>query len=96
MVRLAGEGLRSVGAPSPSKSACSILPLARRWRAGDVFSGSTPARASLLKPATDVLLGHHRTILRYSPECVEGRFCELRLEVVLRKFARLAFRKHAA
>jgi len=37
MVRLAGEGLRSVGASSPSKSACSILPLARRWRAGETF-----------------------------------------------------------
>jgi hypothetical protein len=34
MLRLASEGLRSVGATSPSKSACSILPLARRWRAG--------------------------------------------------------------
>jgi hypothetical protein len=36
---------------SPSKSVCSILPLARRWRAGEFFSGSTPARGSLLKPA---------------------------------------------
>src|SRR5918994_5179183 len=50
---VAGEGLRSVGATSPSKSVCSILPLARRWRAGEVFSGSTPARGSLLKPAAD-------------------------------------------
>jgi hypothetical protein len=48
MVRLASEGLRSVGAASPSKSVCSILPLARRWRAGEIFSGSTPARGSPL------------------------------------------------
>src|SRR5215204_7373648 len=46
-----GEGLRSVGATSPSKSCRSILPLARHLRAGEVFSGSTPARTSLLKPA---------------------------------------------
>jgi hypothetical protein len=45
---VAGEGLRSVGAASPSKSVCSILPIARRWRAGEVFSGSTPARGSPL------------------------------------------------
>ena len=51
MVRLASEGLRSVGATSPSKSACSILPLARRWRAGETFRVLTPARGSLLKPA---------------------------------------------
>src|SRR5215217_9665855 len=42
MVRLASEGLRSVGATSPSKSVCSILPLARHWRAGEVFSGFNP------------------------------------------------------
>src|ERR687894_798573 len=48
---VAGEGLRSVGAASPSKSVCSILPLARHLRAGEVISGSTPARGSLLKPA---------------------------------------------
>src|SRR5215213_7873787 len=53
MVGLAGEGLRSVGAAPPSKSCRSILPLARRWRAGEVFSGSTPARTSLLYPAAD-------------------------------------------
>jgi hypothetical protein len=55
MVRLAGDGLRSVGVePLPSsKSVCSILPLARRWRAGDILSGSTPARGSLLKSAAD-------------------------------------------
>jgi len=52
MVRLAGEGLRSVGASSPSKSACSILPLARRWRAGETFRVfHSPARTLLLKPA---------------------------------------------
>jgi hypothetical protein len=28
-----------------------MLPIARRWRAGEVFSGSTPAPTSLLKPA---------------------------------------------
>ena len=50
MVRLASEGLRSVGATSPSKSVCSIMPLARRWRAGETFRVSTPARGSLLKP----------------------------------------------
>ena len=51
---VAGEGLRrSVGVTSPSKSICSILPLARYWRAGEVFGGSTPARGSLLKPAVD-------------------------------------------
>src|SRR5918994_1480282 len=50
MVRLAGEGLRSVGAASPSKSVCSILPLARHLRAGEGSSMLTPARGSLLKP----------------------------------------------
>ncbi len=52
---VAGDGLRSVGeeALPSSKSVCSILPIARRWRAGDIFSGSTPARGSLLKPAAD-------------------------------------------
>jgi hypothetical protein len=53
MVRLASEGLRSVGATSPSKSVCSILPIARHLRAGELFSASTPARGSLLKPAVD-------------------------------------------
>src|SRR5215203_7548607 len=50
---VAGEGLRSVGVdPLPSsKSVCSILPLARHLRAGELFSASTPARTSLLKPA---------------------------------------------
>src|SRR5215208_7696614 len=52
MVRLASEGLRrSVGATSPSKSVCSILPLARHLRAGERSSASSPARGSLLKPA---------------------------------------------
>src|SRR5919112_4419170 len=37
----------------PLKSVCSILPLARHLRAGEVFSGSAPARGSLLKPAAD-------------------------------------------
>jgi hypothetical protein len=32
---VAGEGLRSVGATSPSKSICSILPLTRHLRAGE-------------------------------------------------------------
>jgi hypothetical protein len=50
---VAGDGLRSVGAASPSESVCSILPLARHLRAGEVFSGSTPARTSLLKPAAE-------------------------------------------
>src|SRR5215207_7868549 len=50
MVRLASEGLRSVGAASPSKSVCSILPLARHLRAGEGSSMLTPARGSLLKP----------------------------------------------
>src|SRR5829696_6951425 len=36
---------------SPSKSDCSILPIARHFRAGELFSASTPARTSLLKPA---------------------------------------------
>src|SRR5215216_6915729 len=49
---VAGEGLRSVGATSPSKSICSILPLTRHLRAGEVFSGSTPARVSLLFSAS--------------------------------------------
>jgi|SRR5687767_9008275 hypothetical protein len=56
MVRLAGEGLKGrLGRTddSPSKSICSILPLARHLRAGEVISGSTPARGSLLKPAAD-------------------------------------------
>src|SRR5919107_2160048 len=48
MVGVAGEGLRSVGAASSSKSVCSILPIARHLRAGDVFSGSTPARGTPL------------------------------------------------
>src|SRR5919106_5986382 len=50
-----GDGLRSDGeeALPSSKSVCSILPIARHLRAGEVFSGSTPARGSLLKPAAD-------------------------------------------
>jgi hypothetical protein len=43
---VAGEGLRSVGAASPSKSVCSILPLARHLRAGEVecvIPGPRPA-----------------------------------------------------
>src|SRR5918993_4273269 len=36
---------------SPSKSMCSILPLARHLRAGEAFRVSPPARTSLLKPA---------------------------------------------
>jgi|SRR5215208_83889 hypothetical protein len=55
---VASEGLRSVGATSPSKSCRSILLLARRLRAGEVFSGSTPARTSLLKPAADQQVQH--------------------------------------
>jgi hypothetical protein len=58
MVRLAGEGLRSVGVEPPSKSVCSILPLARRWQAGDVFCGLTPARDLLLKPAAGQQVQH--------------------------------------
>ena len=50
---VAGDGLRSVGVSSPSKSVCSILPIARRWRAGGVFCVPTLARSSLLKPAAD-------------------------------------------
>src|SRR5919106_6948255 len=42
----------------PLKSVCSILPLARHLRAGEVFSGSTPARTSLLKPAADQQVQH--------------------------------------
>jgi hypothetical protein len=38
---------------SPSKSVCSILPIVRHLRAGELFSVSTPARTSLLKPAAD-------------------------------------------
>src|SRR5215204_114396 len=45
---------------SPSKSVCSILPIARHLRAGEVFSGSTPARTSLLKP--------ERRTNRYNPQ----------------------------
>jgi len=33
---------------SPSKSVCSILPLARHLRAGEESTTLTPARASLL------------------------------------------------
>src|SRR5215204_6700161 len=47
---------------SPSKSVCSILPIARHLRAGEVFSGSTPARTSLLKP--------ERRTNRYSPQTI--------------------------
>jgi hypothetical protein len=52
---VAGEGLRSVGVdPLPSsKSVCSILPIARHWRAGEIFGLLPPARTSLLKPAAD-------------------------------------------
>src|SRR5215211_2971214 len=52
---VAGEGLRSDGVDDLplSKSVCSILPIARHLRAGEVFNGSTPARTSLLKPAVD-------------------------------------------
>src|SRR5688572_12877037 len=35
---------------SPSKSVCSILPLARHLRAGEAFRVSTLARTWLLKP----------------------------------------------
>jgi hypothetical protein len=43
---------------SPSKSVCSILPLARHLRAGEAFRVSTPARTSLLKPAADQQVQH--------------------------------------
>jgi hypothetical protein len=44
---------------SPSKSVCSILPLARHLRAGEGSSALTPARGSLLKP--------ERRANRYNP-----------------------------
>jgi hypothetical protein len=52
-VRLPAKVLGRLGlSPLPSsKSSRSILPIARRWRAGDVFCESTPTRVSLLKPA---------------------------------------------
>jgi hypothetical protein len=43
---------------SPSKSVCSILPLARHLRAGEESSTLTPARALLLKPAADQQVQH--------------------------------------
>src|SRR5215208_389661 len=49
MVRLASEGLRSGGAASPSKSVCSILPLARHLRAGEGSSMLTSARDSAIE-----------------------------------------------
>src|SRR5215211_7809678 len=61
---------------SPSKSDCSILPLARHFRAGELFSASTPARTSLLKPAAgqkvqspnDRQGAYHRQRCEYSEE----------------------------
>src|SRR5215208_293320 len=60
MVRLRAKVLGRLGrTPLPSsKSVCSILPLARRWRAGEQSSTLTPARASLLKPAADQQVQH--------------------------------------
>src|SRR5829696_10304334 len=51
-----GYGRRFLGrlgwSPLPSsKSVCSILPIACHLRAGELFSASTPAPTSLLKPA---------------------------------------------
>jgi hypothetical protein len=43
---------------SPSKSVCSILPLARHLRAGEGSSALTPARTSLLKPAAGQQVQH--------------------------------------
>src|SRR5215208_3069668 len=51
-VRAKVLGGRLGWSPLPSsKSVCSVLPIARHLRAGEVFSASTPARGSLLKPA---------------------------------------------
>jgi hypothetical protein len=55
---VAGEGLRSVGAVSPSKSVCSILPLARHLRTGEGSSALTPARASPLLSLAAHFLPH--------------------------------------
>jgi hypothetical protein len=43
---LRAKVLGRLGCPSPTKSVCSILPIARHLRAGDVFCVSTPARRS--------------------------------------------------
>jgi hypothetical protein len=53
MGRLQAMVLGRLGwSPLPSsKGVCSILPIARHLRAGEVFRVLTPARGSLLKPA---------------------------------------------
>src|SRR5918993_5159856 len=74
---------------SPSKSVCSILPLARHLRAGEVFSGSTPARASLLKPAAgqqvqppnDCQGAYYRERCEYPDEHSASMHCSLSLAV---------------
>jgi hypothetical protein len=43
---------------SPSKSVCSILPIARHLRAGEDCRVLTPARTSLLKPAAGQQVKH--------------------------------------
>src|ERR687898_520290 len=60
MVRLRAKVLGRLGRTenSPSKSVCSILPLARHLWAGEESSTLTPARASLLKPAADQQVQH--------------------------------------
>jgi hypothetical protein len=60
MVRLRAKVLGRLGRTenSPSKSVCSILPLARHLRAGEESSTLTPARALLLKPAADQQVQH--------------------------------------
>jgi hypothetical protein len=73
MVEVAGEGLRSVGAASPSKSVYSILPLARHLRAGVLYGVPAfilPAmddrekRISDLREHLDAMTPHEREEVR--------------------------------
>jgi hypothetical protein len=51
---------------SPSRSVCSILPIARHLRAGEVSRALTPARASLVIESQDPLY-EEITHLRHTP-----------------------------
>src|SRR5829696_1242615 len=74
---------------SPSKSVCSILPIARHLRAGEGSGALTPARGSLLKPAAgqqvqspnDRQGAYHRQRCEYPEEHSEHALPSLSLAV---------------